>query len=100
MALRKIKELEFERESTGSDCLENFLWKRLWTCRETDNIMNELSYILVRQVCSCGSAYTHVVGTLAQRRLVLCLRESIEIRWQKEPQHVGMCCSFGCLRHC
>jgi hypothetical protein len=24
-----------------SHCLENWLWKRLWTCRKTDERMNE-----------------------------------------------------------
>lgn len=28
--------LECERGSTGSHCLENFLWKSRWTCRTTD----------------------------------------------------------------
>jgi hypothetical protein len=28
-----------ERGSTMLDCLENSLWKKLWTCRKTDYVM-------------------------------------------------------------
>jgi len=31
----KEKMLEFEREHTRLHCLENSLWKRLWTCCKT-----------------------------------------------------------------
>jgi hypothetical protein len=33
--------LKIERGSTGSRCVENSLWKRLWTCRKTDYRMND-----------------------------------------------------------
>jgi hypothetical protein len=29
------KVLEVKRRSTGSHSMENWLWKRLWTCRKT-----------------------------------------------------------------
>ena len=34
--------MEFERGSTRSNTVENLLWKRLWTCRKTDYVVNEL----------------------------------------------------------
>jgi hypothetical protein len=39
--LRTGKEriLSFERGSSGSHCVEEPFWKRLWTCRQT--ILNE-----------------------------------------------------------
>ena len=55
--------LEIERGSTGSHCVENWLWKRLWTCRKTDYGMNELHsglllninfelYVVARDCCA------------------------------------------------
>jgi hypothetical protein len=34
--------LETERGSTGSHCVQNSLWKKLWTGRETDYRMNDI----------------------------------------------------------
>jgi hypothetical protein len=34
--------LSFERGSSRSYCVEEPFWKRLWTCRESDRILNEL----------------------------------------------------------
>jgi hypothetical protein len=36
MTLRKRKDTVIERGSTRSHCLENWLWKRLWACRQID----------------------------------------------------------------
>jgi hypothetical protein len=33
--------LEIERGSTRWHAVENWLWRRLWTCRKTDCGMNE-----------------------------------------------------------
>jgi hypothetical protein len=33
--------LEIARGSSRSQSVDNSLWKRLWTCRKTDNGMNE-----------------------------------------------------------
>jgi hypothetical protein len=41
--IKENKIQETERSST-SHCLENSLWKRLWTFRKTDCIMNELPH--------------------------------------------------------
>jgi hypothetical protein len=41
MTLRQAKVLEFERGSTILQCLENSLWKRLWTCCKADCRVNE-----------------------------------------------------------
>jgi len=42
MTLRKREDIwESEREITELPCLENFLWKRLWTCRTTDFTRHE-----------------------------------------------------------
>ena len=37
----KKRLLEPDRNSTRSHCVENSLWKTLWTCRRTDYAMNE-----------------------------------------------------------
>jgi hypothetical protein len=42
MTLGKHEILEFEIESIRLRSLENWLWKRLWTCHMTDFTMNEL----------------------------------------------------------
>jgi hypothetical protein len=34
------QQLETERGSTRSHCVENWLWKRLWTCRKADCRVN------------------------------------------------------------
>jgi hypothetical protein len=34
----KERLLEIERGSTRSHCVENWLWERLWTCRQGENI--------------------------------------------------------------
>jgi hypothetical protein len=39
MILKKEKILEIERGSTRSHCVENLLWKRLWTWRKTHYVM-------------------------------------------------------------
>jgi hypothetical protein len=39
--VRQTAECMNERGSTRSHCVENLLWKRLWTCRKTDYRMNE-----------------------------------------------------------
>ena len=36
MILRNDRKLEIEKGSTISHCVENWLWKRLRTCRKTD----------------------------------------------------------------
>jgi hypothetical protein len=36
VTLRKERILSFEGESSGSHYVESWLWKRLWTCRQTD----------------------------------------------------------------
>jgi hypothetical protein len=36
--------LKIERGSTRSHCVENSLWKRLWTCRKTGYGINNLGY--------------------------------------------------------
>jgi hypothetical protein len=41
VALRNWKVLEIERGSTSSYCLENWLWKGLWTVRKKDCGINE-----------------------------------------------------------
>jgi hypothetical protein len=43
MTLKKGKEriLEIERGSSSSHPAENFLWRRLWSCHQTDNGMGE-----------------------------------------------------------
>jgi hypothetical protein len=33
--------LEIERGNIRSHCVENWLWKKLWTCRKTDSGKNE-----------------------------------------------------------
>jgi hypothetical protein len=33
--------LEIERGSTRSHAVENSIWKRLWTCRKADYVMND-----------------------------------------------------------
>jgi len=35
----KNKVLEFEGGNTGSRSVEKSLWKRLWTCRRTENVV-------------------------------------------------------------
>jgi len=40
--------LEFERGSTRSLCVENLVWKVLWTCRKADYVMNEFLFRLLR----------------------------------------------------
>jgi uncharacterized membrane protein YgaE (UPF0421/DUF939 family) len=41
---RKANILEIERGSTRSHSMENWLCKRLWTCRKTDYVINTLFY--------------------------------------------------------
>ena len=38
---RNLREkiLETEKENTRFPCVENSVWKRLWTCRKTDYII-------------------------------------------------------------
>ena len=55
--LDDIKEnnIQETERSSRSHCLENSLWKRLWTVLKTDYIMNELPYgryFLKRMICS------------------------------------------------
>ena len=45
MTLRKREILKVQRANTRSHCLENSLWKRLWTCRKTHYIMNAISTV-------------------------------------------------------
>jgi hypothetical protein len=40
--MEKKRILETEKGSTGSPLVENSLWKKLWTCRETENRMNDI----------------------------------------------------------
>jgi len=42
MILRDCKVLGTERGITRSYCVENWLWKRLWTGRKADGVLNEL----------------------------------------------------------
>jgi len=39
MTLREREILEIERGSTRLTCMENWLWKRLWTFRKPDYII-------------------------------------------------------------
>jgi len=41
VALRKREDTGIQRGSTRSHSMENWLWKRLWTCRETGCRVNE-----------------------------------------------------------
>jgi len=41
MALRKGRILEIERGSSGSHCVENSFWKRVWRVRKIDYRMDE-----------------------------------------------------------
>jgi hypothetical protein len=41
MTLKKNNILEYERVSTRLQCLDNSLWKRLWTCCKTDYVMSQ-----------------------------------------------------------
>ena len=43
------KILEFERSSTRSHCVENWLWKRLWTCRKRDCVLIRLTHQRIRR---------------------------------------------------
>jgi hypothetical protein len=49
ITLRKQKILEIERSGSRSHCVENSLWKRLWTSRKIDCGM------IVMTVCLCVS---------------------------------------------
>jgi hypothetical protein len=40
--------VEIERGSTRSQSVENSIWKRIWTCRKTDYVMNGKGLILFR----------------------------------------------------
>jgi len=40
--MEKKRILETERGSTGSHFVVNSLWKKLWTCRERENRMNDI----------------------------------------------------------
>jgi len=40
MTFGKEKILEFVTDDSRSHSLENSLWRRLWTCSKTDNVMN------------------------------------------------------------
>jgi len=46
--------LEIERGSSRSHCVENWLLKRLWTCRETDTRIYEMRACVLLRVCVCG----------------------------------------------
>ena len=48
--LRKRDGTEIERGRTRSLSVENWLWKRLWTCRKRDYGMNE-TIIDTRNLC-------------------------------------------------
>jgi hypothetical protein len=41
--------LSFESGSSRSHCVEKPFWKRLWTCRESDRILNEWGVKIGRQ---------------------------------------------------
>jgi len=40
MTIRKERILSIERGNIRLDCAKNLLWKRLWTCHNTDCRMN------------------------------------------------------------
>jgi hypothetical protein len=42
MTLRKMRILEIERGSSRLHCVENLLWKRLWTFRKTTEWVNHM----------------------------------------------------------
>jgi len=78
MTLKKDKLLEIQRESTSSHCVENSLWKRLWTWRKTDYAMKAL------QAFSCSNAgQTQNAETLTLRQLISWPRLKRGI-WAKE----------------
>jgi hypothetical protein len=46
MTLRKKEDIVIEKGSTRSQCMENLLWKRLWTCHKTDyRRMNDMALV-------------------------------------------------------
>jgi hypothetical protein len=52
MTLREREILEIERGSTRLTCVENWLWKRLWTLLKPDYI---IMVIVTEEVdCVCG----------------------------------------------
>jgi len=48
-----------KRGSTRSHSVENSLWKRLWSCRKTDNRMNDHHENLKSKMTTCYPTYSY-----------------------------------------
>ena len=59
MTLSTDRVLETDRENTISHCVENSLWKRLWTCCKKDCYMNDVIdlHCIYLYISSCISHY-------------------------------------------
>jgi len=67
--MEKKRILETERGSTGPHFVEKYLWKKLWTCRETEYRMNNIVTTCI-PVCLMSeerrSVFLRHIGTKSQ----------------------------------
>ena len=87
--------LGIERESTRSLSVENWLWKRLWTCRKTDFEINEYSKLdrtqcyvraafIIYVICACGPGSSVSIATVYGLD-----GPGIETRWGRDFPHLS-----------
>jgi hypothetical protein len=77
--------LEIERGSNRSHCVENWLWKRLWACHETDCGMDE-SYFAKKSQSSwtnfcCSRNLRKYITDSMQQDISWCVTEFSRVLW-------------------